>query len=370
MEELKRSLIFSLTLILLSVCSLRIQGETLHWNEGRGYHGFKYGGRNGLYIDNKTDTLQYDYFSLNTLSKDFSLKFRAKNLHGHPSKKYQYFSGKGKIMSLGNPHWGFFITGDRDTVAVTVKGGEIMTAGEPLPSLEIALYNVKQSRKETISLTKNINPYDGDNLWRVELAEGKIMISAGDHNLNEIVSGNFSGEISGFGFLAGWGDELLVSDISVEYSGNKEFDGKLTFDLMNLDERFQNNDDPLEGYWTLFDRELEESLIKMGGNYNLACIREGENYLFYYLQGATVNAKEWERGDLKAILSPTPFEGIFDVEWLDAMKEPMNNEIKAQRGEGNTLSIQFPYQSSKLRLRKMSSGVSAIKEPAVSTISR
>ena len=348
MNSLKYSILLFLSIFLFD----GIRAESLHWNKERGYNEFRYGGKEGIYIDNKTDTLQYDYYSIGN-TDDLMLKFRARNLHGHPTRKYQYRDGKGKILNQGNPHWGFFITGTKETIAITVKGGERMSAGEPEPAMIISVYNVRRSYKETLYLTKDIDPYDGDNLWSAEVKEGQLHISAGNHSLKEIFISKCQTPIIGFGFFAGWGDELLVSDISLEFSSSERFyEGKL-LQMPNLDEYLQNSEDSLEGYWTLFDRELEENLLKIGGNYNLVCIKEGETYLFYYLDGGTVNSKNWNKGDLKIVMTPSPFDEIYDVEWIDAMKEPMKKDIKAQKGEGSILTIQFPYQSSKLRLRKM-----------------
>ena len=112
--------------------------------------------------------------------------------------------------------------------------------------------------------------------------------------------------------------------------------------------------DPMEGIWVIFDRNLDESLLKPGGDYVLAIVREGERYLMIYLEGAAVNSQKWSPGMIKGILNPTYFNGIYDTEWIDAECQSLNNGVKSQYGEGETLTIQFPYHSSSLRLRKAS----------------
>ena len=350
---MKNLLIYWISFI-VGCISLPMEAKTMYWNKGRGYRPFQYASTEGIYIDNKTDTLQYDYYLLENPVNTFSLNFRAKNLNGHPTKKYGYTTFQGKSSHISNPHWGFFIICEKDTIVVQVKGGEEMSATEPIPSLDVTLYNLAFNKEKEVarSLTKGINPYDGDNIWNVAVNKGKLNITAGDRNLKEILEVPCLSRLKGFGFFAGWGDKLLISDISADYALEKEHNSHLSLD--NIKEYLQESDDPMEGYWTLFDRELDESLLKLGGSYNLICIKEDDGYKLLYLNGSSVNSTEWNIGDLKAILTPTPFNGIYDVEWIDAMKEPIKHDIKAQTGEGNTLSIQFPYQSSKFRLRKIS----------------
>ena len=341
-------LIFILTVLFPQL----VEAEKIYFNPGRGYQPFAYATQEGIIIDNPTDTLRYDYYKLSNPTPTFNLTFRGKNLNGNPAKKYQYYTSKRKSMSIKNPHWGVFVTCEKDTFVVTVKGGEKMTALEPVPCLEVTLYSLKTKRSESVSLTDKFNPYDGDNLWKIDVNDKNLTISGGNRDFYEILDYPCNSSVTGFGFFAGWGDKVLLSDISVEYkdeSVDNSASGVNKFELTA-----HQSEDPMEGNWALFDRELEESLLKLGGFYNLKCIKEGDIYKFYYLDGANINGSNWHAGDLKAILSPTSFEGIYDVEWIDAMKEPMNYDIKAQKGEGDVLLIQFPYQSSKLRLRKIS----------------
>ena len=331
---------------------ITMMGKSLHWNKGRGYDSFRYATQNGIIIDNQTDTLQYDYYSLPNATKQFNLSFRAKNINGHPSRKYPYYNKKGQQRNVGNPHWGFFIYCLRDTIAVTIKGGEKFTALEPMPSMEISVHNLTKRMNKTVSLTEKINPYDGDNLWTLNFANRLLTINTGNHDLNPVISFPCNTDVTGFGFFAGWGDKLQISDIKVEFI-SLEAEEQENYPLETLEYNITNSNDPMEGYWTLFDRELEESLLKLGGSYNVLCVKDGENYIMIYIDGATINSKGWKSGDVKAILKPTHFPGIYDVVWTDAMKANFDKDVKAQLTNGNVLVIQFPYQNSRIRLRKI-----------------
>ncbi|MCH5235296.1 MAG: hypothetical protein J1E16_08360 [Muribaculaceae bacterium] len=338
-------------LLLLSI-GINIESKTLNWNRGRGYEPFLYAMTEGILIDNSTDTLKYDYVRLPNPTQEFSLRFRGKNINGNPLKKYSYVTGDGKKIDVKDPHWGFFITCEKDTMIFSVKGNEIQLATESLPCLEISYYNLGKGTKETINLRDKVNPYDGDNIWQIKTNDNNLQLFVGDKSLNQVYECRAESPITRFGFFAGWGAGILISDIQAEYDEGSVADRNCNF-MEEIEDYLNESEDPMEGYWTLFDRELEESLIKLGGRYDLVCVKEGEGYVFLYLDGANVNSQNWKPGDLKATLIPTPFSDIYEVEWIDAVKEQMTQDIKAQKGEGDTLSIQFPYQSSKIRLRKI-----------------
>lgn len=351
---MRRILFITIVFSLVLGCS-NLNAKSIYWNKGRGYTPFNNATNEGILIENHRDNLKYDYFNLENPSEDFSLVFRAKNLNGHPSKKYGYITSTGESAYISNPHWGFFVTCLNDTLVFKIKGSEKMDANESVAALEIELYNLAAIKQKTLSLsiTEDLNPYDGDNIWKVNISRDKLSLTAGNRQLKKILETPCSSDITGFGFYAGWGDKLLVSDIAVNYNSTDNTTN--FFSIEDISQYLLQSDDPLEGYWTFFDRDLEESLLKPGGFYNLVCLKKDDSYHLLYLDGGAINVDEWHPGDLKAILKPTFFTGIYEVEWFDVMKQPMNYDIKAQLGEGNTLNFQFPYQASKFRLRKMDS---------------
>ena len=349
MKHLKLSFIILILLLISPLCS---SSKTLHWNHGRNYEPFMYAQKEGILLDNKSDTLLYDFYSLSNPTEEFKLNFRSKNINGHPGKKYSFVNKKGQTVSVSNPYWGIIITGLNDTITIVLKPREKFTALEPEPCLEITAYNLTRKKNYSVTLTDKINPYDGDNLWSLFNSKGRLEINGGNKSQNKLLTFPLYSQITGFGFFAAWGDKILISDISVEFDSDDD-ESEETYKVEPLNYNFQKSGDEMEGLWTIFDRELEESLLKLGGNYNLICRKDGENYVFLYLDGATINSKEWKQGDTKLILSPTPFPGIYNVDWIDSMKQHFNKDVKAQRSDGNTIVIQFPYQSSKIRLRKI-----------------
>lgn len=337
-------------LFVLLFITLIVKAETLNWNRGRGYEPFRFATEEGVKISNPGDTLVYDYIKLPFSSKELTLGFRAKDISGSPNKKYFYVTGNGDKITTSNPGWGCFITCEKDTIVISIKGKEHHTITETVPSLEISIYKLFKKEKKVVTMTKKINHNDGDNLWEINLTDGIFSLNGGNNGILKIAEFDEESMVTGFGFFAGWGGTVLISDISAEFP--EPYPSSKNFDL--IIERIKDTNDDIEGYYILFDREMEESLLKLGGMYTLVCVKENDNsYSLFYVDGAKINLKNWNPGDLKAKLVSTPFPDVFTVEWYDAMKTVMKNDIKAQKGEGNTLIFQFPYHSSKLRLRKI-----------------
>ena len=327
---------------------------TIHWNKARGYSPFKNFSPDGILLDNQSDTLQYEYFKLPEPSSELKLDFRAYNKHASPSKKYPFFTIEGNKRTVKNPFWGFFLTNQKDTLIFTLSGKELNFGIESNPTAEVKFYSHESGKENIFNVTSGINPYDGENIWSINYSNESLSLYGGDKGLKDIFHLPLkSDSITGFGFIAGWGTDLVISDINLEAIIPKTSSTPY-LSISEISNRLLESDDDMEGYWIIFDRDLEENLLKLGGNYKLACLKENERYNLFYIDGANTAAKQWSPGDLKAILIPTPFAGIFDIIWYDSQKKPLFKEIKAQTGEGDTLTIQFPYQSSKIRLRKLS----------------
>lgn len=125
-------------------------------------------------------------------------------------------------------------------------------------------------------------------------------------------------------------------------------------DTARLQRHLKRSTDPLEGFWNMYDFTLEHSLIRTGGDYRLAIVRDGDGYIAVYLGGARTEASEWKPGMIKAWLRPTPYADIYTITWLDASRRPMSHQLKAVSSNQNTiLTIDLPYQQSVFRLRRL-----------------
>lgn len=328
-----------------SALSITSGESSRYWNALRGYAPFTYATPSGVEINNATSLPISDSCRLSKASDSFTLTFRMTN-HAFRS-----------IGKPGTRPCGFFLTAkDGEKVWLTVETEEKSDLISSSSLTKLSLYKDGAPAPLASSSTgEGISPYGEGNIWKITVNDGKISVAAGRHALTELIAAPLGEKkYSSFGFTVSPGGKISVADISFEplsYAGIAA-PGKWA-DTAMLREYLLSSSDPMEGYWTVFDRSLDESLLRLGGDYRLAIVKDGVNYLLLYLGGASVNASSWLPGMTKAILRPDSFPGIYNLEWIDSQGLPLNHQIKAQSGEENTLSLQFPYQDSSIRLRKI-----------------
>ncbi len=333
-----------------------------HWNKGRSYEPFRNAGSDGIHLANSSDTLLIDSVTVAPAS-DYAVTFRVDNLHGHPSRRYHYKDSSDNTRQRRRPPWAFFIEDSQGKCCwVTINKNE--TADDALSSSSATTVSVSQDDLEHPLAEKFIKerelPFAGETLWRIEMASGRMQIIAGDRAPVSIVELPVNlAAIHSFGFAVAPGGEIMVSDISyLPSEGLTDDQGTCrdTFteeELFQLKQRLDDSEDPLEGIWVIFDRTLDESLLKLGGDYKLAIVKNHDRYDIIYLEGARVNGNAWKPGMTKGHLLPTPFDGLYNLRWKDSEGKVLSNSITAQSGEGNTLLLQFPYHSSTIRLRRI-----------------
>lgn len=336
----------------------RASASTYRWNGTRGYLPFGHSGPDGIIIADTLPEAIAESLTLPAPVGSFSLSFRAANRHSHPRKKYRHALANGQTHAVKFPAWRMFVVfEDRDTIRFEVKTSEKPDLLSASDYLEVAVLSPRLSGGEEWRVPAGgTDIYDGDNIWQLSLSGTTLSLWGGNRTLSHILSVAASGSpCTAFGFEAMPGAEIRVADIAftdTSPAAGKDSD-RLCIPLSDLKSRLAGSRDSLEGYWTLFDRTLDESLLRMGGDYRFAMVKEEGRYLLLYLSGARVCPNEWKEGMVKAVFTPTPFPGIYDAEWTDAEGKKISESVKAQEGEGATLTVQFPYHNSTLRLRKI-----------------
>lgn len=330
---------------------------TFRWNNGRGYQPFRHATEKSLHIDNITSLPEEDLIHLPSPLSSFTLTFRAHNAHAQPGRRHFYLDAAGERKSESSPSWGILMVfNSTDTIRAEIKTIERHLPLSSYGATEVSIRKDKTA-PPIIFVTEEkspLLPYNASNIWSFSLSDGILNIWGGAHSISHLFSTSLpAASCTAIGFYSNPASDLTVTDIMLKddsplssltpspWKGEKEFEALL-----------KKSKDPLEGYWTIFDRDLEESLLRLGGNYRLAIMKNGENYSVIYLSGATIHNKKWEQGMLKAILTPGDFQNVFKVEWFDAEGNPLSNSIIVQR-EDDVLTIQFPYQNSSIRLRKI-----------------
>lgn len=348
-------------LVITLVCGVKAgdmpASKRIHFNTGRGYSPFQHATPGGIDIHNQTFADISDGTGLPDSLSDFSISFRATNLSCHPSKRFTYKDSQGTRRNRLNPEWSFWVcTTDADTLSFTIKSEDIPDPISSTPALRITAR--RSGSGDIIAsqvIKEGVDCHSGANSWNITVSPLSINISAGNHTLQPVLTMPNAGcRFTGFGFTASPAAHVLISDITItDKTPDARRQATEYGDAEKLKERLENPQDSLEGYWAVFDRTLEETLLQMGGEYRLAIIKDGDRYLILYLSGAKTNASAWEPGMIKGILTPDPFPDTYSVTWYDSEGNPLTKDIKAQLGEGTTLLIQFPYHSSTLRLRRL-----------------
>ena len=336
--------------------SLPLYLSGLHFNAGRGYEPFAHATPQGVLISNPTPSPLADSIILAEPAVSATISFRINNRHAHPSRTYPYLLPSGKEKRVKCPAWTVFIgdsVGHRLRLTLSTKESEGPLTSEPYTSVITSFEGTTGFepvyQPSEILIESGKLPFHGETLWTVTATPGELSVVAGSHEPIRVLSyPNQLSEISTFGFSAAPGGEILISDISFK----PERKPAENYNPAEIPALLAGSNDPIEGYWQIFDRSLEESLLRLGGDYKLAVVKDHDRYAIIYLDGARVNAAQWKPGMVKGWLTPGVFPGLYSLEWLDAEGKPLSNSLSAQLTDEGVLTIQFPYQSSEIRLRR------------------
>lgn len=338
------------------------------WNESRGFTDFSPQWMPHTHGDSSTlanptaDTLRV----MTGAGNDCEFCFKIKNLHCTPSKRYEYRKADGSSMKTSMPPWGFAVTGGDHEIVFLVSTEE--TSPDMISStsaLKVTVTNNGVVEKKCL-FTDNSNladkfkstvagpdPSGSLNFFKATLSSGKVALNGGLHSAiplaDYVLPEGFT--VDSIGFLLTPASMIQLADMRLSiFESVPESDDLTWGSPSTLEGHLYRSRDAMEGYWQIIDRSLEENLLKMGGDYRFALVKTKDGYMLLYLSGAKVNADSWLYGMPKAYLRPSGIEGIWDVEWIDATHSPISHDVKAQQDKDGVLTIQFPYQSSRLRL--------------------
>lgn len=366
---MKPRLILSLLFVMLSLVS---SADTICWNLSRGFETFSEqwprtaesnsgivenpGGRN-LEIRRGVEG-----------NEDLEFRFKVRNHNCNPSKRYGYTDESGQSRKVRLPQWDLTVgNGLGENYIFRISSGETESDGistQPCLNVESILPDGKaktfkfKERSLGEDLIEGIggpDPTGSLNYFRLNYKDGELKLYGGLHSLvllcSEEVPASF--EIKEIGFNLSPGSKLEFGDMRLSTNPQKRQSESTPWeDEEMLSQYLQNSRDDMEGYWQVLDRSLEETMLKMGGDYRFAIVRALDGYDLIYLSGARVNADNWSHGMVKGHLSPSGIEGVWDVSWTDSMFGNIATEVKAQLESNATLGIQFPYHNSSLRLQK------------------
>ncbi len=353
-------LIFAVVGIVTSTAGLmKMRGEVreVHMNSARGFSEFKSASDTALIIKGKARGLTTDVIPV-SVSRDFEWDFRASVLSNTKPASFSAFDIFKDKKKRNLAPWGVVIKGDGATCRVmfqTVdeKSGRDVK-GDKVDGTHIVV-SVKSGNHifyEGI-ITKGVDFYSGWNALQIEYRGGKLEMRMGNRELNTLFSGINLGFVPDrIGYFIGTGGELKIDWMSVTYPWMHGDVEAVSLPMDEVRSRLKRSRSKVEGVWMIYDRMLDEKLLRTGGDYKLAVVKDGDKYLMVYLGGAERRSDRWVPGMVKGILRDTPFENVYDVEWLDAGGRRMQGDVKGEL-DGNTLKIFLPAYNSDFRLRKI-----------------
>ncbi|MBD5312123.1 MAG: hypothetical protein HDS13_08235 [Bacteroides sp.] len=237
-----------------------------------------------------------------------------------------------------------------DTVRISVKGAEIADVISSQRGLKItATYALEIY--DTVLLSE-ISASGGTNAWQLIHNDGTLTISGGKSDYVSRLALPLSADFIPTQIIFDTDNKTkgaLITDILLMPVTSSRPPIR---DMAQLQNQLLQSTQRYEGYWQMFDSEFDEDLLRSGGDYRLILVAENDGYDMVYSDGARINPGFWQPGMIKGRLEGTPFEGIYNVIWYDAEGHLMDYGLKAQFESDNTLSIQFPYQSSRIRLQR------------------
>ncbi len=206
------------------------------------------------------------------------------------------------------------------------------------------------------AVSEGIDPYRGKNAWRVMRVGDRWNVFAGNREYRHVIDFEFPHVPVGDPILTSHSPGGFVATVGSVVSVPNEEQSISEADIFNVLEEGKFGNFELPGIYSILDFEQDDTYARIGGVYRLAVVPSGgsdESYDVYYLGGARENASQWTPGKRKGHLMPTPFSGVYDVEWCDAEGNWMRHDVQAEFDQlARTLSVKFPYQSSSIRLKK------------------
>lgn len=200
-------------------------------------------------------------------------------------------------------------------------------------------------------LSSNFNLYSGENAFRFLADRTGWKLQGGNRTYGSLAEYSVDGfTVDSLGFEVYPRAEIAVDHMSVEVNGVGNILPEYV-DVNGMRGRLRISSDPMEGEWAVFDRMLDESFLRLGGDYRLLIQKNGTAYDLIYLSGGQKNPANWISGMRKGRLVGSPFKNVYDVEWIGSSGEVITG-AKAEY-EDNLLRIMFPDMSSELRLGKI-----------------
>lgn len=298
-----------------------------------------------------------------TLPKNYSYTVKLSNQHNKPGKAYKYFDIKG-TKTTKETHWGMALdvqpNGDKFIVDVCCTNTNLYDDLNDKRLMNISLYSVVNNTTTLIaskSLSKDVNLYDGDNTITAVLEGNEIIVYTGNKTKKQVFkstverSSNIKNSV---GIVIGRGTEVKINRTMTNFTISNEVIAPTQWTIEKLKDHFEQSSNPVEGFWTYLDRDVEDKWMRIGGRYTIALVETDEgNYDIIYCDGAQVKKNDWQAGMLKGKMTKTLFNNVFNGMWVDATFEPINEDVQYSIENAVILTLKLPVYKSQIRFSKV-----------------
>lgn len=289
-----------------------------------------------------------------TLADENEAQFRLSETDSSPSSPMSLtWCGSAQ----GKKGWELRVQGDNDTLTLHFHTTEA-DRRDPLgsrPHLEVDITDM-QGNIIARRLFDKVDTDKGINRFRLKREGMAWSLRAGNRPGGNTLDFHYAIDITSLSFAPLEDTRLDIRDIElITHSDPRSGFYAEPDSLAERVRRAGEAGDLLAGEWQVYDRTLEESLLRIGGDYRLYILPDTEGWTGYYASGAGVCPDSWTPGRVKMRIHTTSFPDHYATEWHDAMGLPMTHDIIATLDdEEMVLTIRFPYQQSELRLKRLS----------------
>ena len=309
------------------------------------------------------DASTIDTMQINSTIYRYQLRFANLNNKQGMTKSIKNPMTGGKT-TITSPQWGMIFNRDKKNNYCAV----ILSCDNSAPydditdqrSMQLTLVQrVNGTTNELASTTLNrgVSLEDGLNTLCVDVDDRGVRVSIGKDDLQQVLEANVNRPTGAVqvGYLVGPGSRVAIERAVLTIDNDNQVATTSLWTLDALEEYLNNSTDPIEGYWKYLDRDMDEKWLRLGGRYTLAVVRADDGYDIIYIDGAQVKKSQWEPGMLKGHIIKTIFTGNYDLTWVDATLEPINEDTYATIENGVILTLNFPVFKCQVRFAKVMS---------------
>ena len=371
---MKRFLCYIMTALML-VAALEMQGKS-YYNTAQNnfgglnaHPGMRMAGRYRAVVDerlieeNATMATAITLDTIEISSMAYRYQLRMANLNNKQGKtmtvKNPLTGGNNTITS---PEWGLVFNRDRygNYCAVVLSCDNSSPYNDITDQRTMQVAIIQRTDGETTQLaqtqlTKGVSLEDDLNTLCVDVDERGVTVSIGKNDLQQVLEANVTrpaGDVM-VGYLVGPGARVAIERAVLTIDNEKQVNATTLWTRDELDTYLEQSADPVEGYWKYLDRDMQDEWLRLGGRYTLAVVRADDGYDLIYVDGAQVKKSQWQWGMLKGHMTKTVFSGNYDLRWIDATMEPIENDAYATIENGIILTLNFPVFKSQVRFAKV-----------------